>query len=88
MEQRLDLLAQHRHPLEMAQHTQRDEVGHIQNTAYAEALAYPRQGALHGREQFGQHGLVGEALHQCMKAIRNHGGLRYAAVLQQKIAAP
>jgi hypothetical protein len=38
---RLDLLAQHLHPLGMAQHTQRDEVGHIQNTADAEALAYP-----------------------------------------------
>jgi hypothetical protein len=58
----------------MAQHTQRDEVGHIQNTADAEALAYPRQGALHGREQFGEHRLVGEAVHQCVKAIGNHGG--------------
>ena len=46
VEQRLDLLAQCLHPLEMAQYAQRDEVWHVQNAPYAEALAYPRQGAL------------------------------------------
>lgn len=42
IEQRLDLLAQHLHPLELAQYAQRDEVWHVQNAGYAEALAYPR----------------------------------------------
>jgi hypothetical protein len=74
MQQRLHLLAQAAHALEMAQHPQRDEVPHAERPPQPLGTAHPREHPFHGGEQLGKHGLVGEAMHQGHESVADHWG--------------
>ena len=85
MQQGLHLLAQGRDALQLPQHPQRDEIGHGQGAA-RRRLAHPRHSRRYGVEQVSQDGVMSEAIHQGLEAIK-HGRLSYVAVLQQKTRA-
>jgi hypothetical protein len=63
MQQRLHLLAQGAHALQVAQHPQADKIRHAQHSRYRVGIAYLRQGTSHRRQQFPQDGLIHEAIH-------------------------
>jgi hypothetical protein len=63
MQQRLHLLAQGAHALQVAQHSQADKIRHAQHSRYRVGTAYLRQGTSHRRQQFPQDGLIHEAIH-------------------------
>ena len=85
MQQGLHLLAQGRHPLQLPEHPQGDEIRHRQGAAHGR-LAHPRQGPGDGIEQVSQDGVIGEAVHQGLETIE-HGKLPYITVFQQKMRA-
>jgi hypothetical protein len=65
MQQRLHLLAQRAHALQVAQYSKADKIRHAQHPRYRVGTAYLRQGTSHRRQQFSQDGLIHEAVHDC-----------------------
>jgi len=76
MQQRLHLLAQRAHPLQMAQYTQADKIRHAQDARHCVGLAYLRQGTSHRRQQFAQDGLIHEAIHDGCQSFGIHKTLQ------------
>jgi|GEM_PF-3795633 len=64
MQQGLCLLTQRRHPLQLAQYSQRHEIGHAQHARERLRTVHPRQGIRHGCQQFTQDSLINEVVHQ------------------------
>ena len=65
MQQRLHLLAQRVHALQVAQYSQADKIRHTQDARHRVGTAYLRQGMSHRRQQFSKDGLIHEAIHDC-----------------------
>ena len=73
MQERLDLLAQRVDALEVAQHTERHELAHVEHGCGFRARAHAPKRVERGLDQLGEDGLVSECLHQFREAMVDHG---------------